>query len=439
MKKNKILFYLLIFLLFLLSFVSLNNFIMDNYWNYGFSYNIANDLIPYRDFNMVLFPLFPLLCALVMKIFGSKLIIYYLFCSLIATLIIYFVKKLNGGRSITLAVIYFLLLFEVGGYNILTVLLFFILLYLEHYQKSDYLIGLILSFLLLTNQKMIVLLIPTIISCDYKKILKRLMTFLVPIQILLMYLFFNNALACFIDYTILGLFDFGHKNFIISLYFIIELLIIVYFIYKYLKTKDNLALYCLCFQIISIPIFDSYHLVLSLIPFSYYAFKNIDSVKIVNIMFIFFILLTNFAKGYYFLKDYRQLKINLDSSSNYFLTFSYKNLDSVSDTLYKYYCSYPDKTVYYFIGNSYYYKLSHKITIDKYDLLLYGNNGYNGNEKLINRLKQEKDAIAIVEDLDAREENAFDQFNFDFIHYVEDNYKRIDRIGIYFNIYEIKN
>ena len=107
--------------------------------------------------------------------------------------------------------------------------------------------------------------------------------------------------------------------------------------------------------------------------------------------------------------------------------------------MYKYYCSYPDKTVYYFIGNSYYYKLSHKVAIDKYDLLLYGNNGYNGNEKLINRLKQEKDAIAIVEDLDAREENAFDQFNFDFIHYVEDNYKRIDRIGIYFNIYEIKN
>ena len=35
----------------------------DEIWNYGFSYNIASGLIPYKDFNMITTPLYSMLGA----------------------------------------------------------------------------------------------------------------------------------------------------------------------------------------------------------------------------------------------------------------------------------------------------------------------------------------------------------------------------------------
>ena len=47
----------------------------DELYNYGFSYNIINGLVPYKDFNMIIPPLFSYLYALIMNLFGTKLII----------------------------------------------------------------------------------------------------------------------------------------------------------------------------------------------------------------------------------------------------------------------------------------------------------------------------------------------------------------------------
>ena len=55
MKKNKNN-YIELIIIFILTFLFtiLNKVTYDEIWNYGFSYNIANGLMPYRDFNMVL-------------------------------------------------------------------------------------------------------------------------------------------------------------------------------------------------------------------------------------------------------------------------------------------------------------------------------------------------------------------------------------------------
>ena len=436
-KEKSLFFYLFLFFLFLLSFITINNFIMDNYWNYGFSYNIANGLIPYRDFNMVLFPLFPLLCALVMKIFGSKLIIYYIVSSLIATLTISFIKKLNGGKSLILLIIYFFLLFQTGGYNLLSILLFFIILYLELTKKNDYLIGLVLSLIVLNNQKMLVLLLPTMLLKDYKRILKRLMIFIIPFQLLLLYLSFNNALYSFFDYTIFGLFDFGNKNGHMTIWFVLELLIIFYLLYKYLKTKDISSLYCLCFQIIVFPIFDPYHFVLGLIPFSFYVFSGVGNIKKLNILFLFLILF-NFTFKTIQLFDNDSISFNTNINHNFFLTTSSQNLNSGSEMLYKFYKEHNSENIHFFTGESYYYKLDHKLKIDSYDLLLDGNNGYNGHKKIMNMLKSEKDALFIIYD-EPNRDTLYDQFDCQLIDYIMDNYEQVTYLGNNFYVYRIVN
>ena len=65
----------------------------DEIWNYGFAYNIATGLIPYKDFNMIITPLFPILGAIFLSIFGKNLIVYHIFNALICTTIFSFIKK----------------------------------------------------------------------------------------------------------------------------------------------------------------------------------------------------------------------------------------------------------------------------------------------------------------------------------------------------------
>ena len=45
---------------------------MDEIWGFGFSYNLANGLILYSDYNMVIGPFFPTVNGLLLFIFGKK-------------------------------------------------------------------------------------------------------------------------------------------------------------------------------------------------------------------------------------------------------------------------------------------------------------------------------------------------------------------------------
>ena len=68
-KIKHIFFFILLFILFLvwnLLFIPVN---LDEIWNYGFTHNIYSGLVPYKDFNMVLTPLFPMIMALPFYIF----------------------------------------------------------------------------------------------------------------------------------------------------------------------------------------------------------------------------------------------------------------------------------------------------------------------------------------------------------------------------------
>ena len=93
-KINKLLFGLLIFLS-IFSTVILNELMsLDEIWNYSFARNIANGLIPYKDFNIIVTPLISIICGVILKITTNELIIMRIIASVLCSFIIYIVHKL---------------------------------------------------------------------------------------------------------------------------------------------------------------------------------------------------------------------------------------------------------------------------------------------------------------------------------------------------------
>ena len=74
---------------------------MDEIWNYTFANNIANGLLPYRDFNMLQTPLSAIIPGLVMKVTGSHLLITRIMGAAlhagIATVMYRISRRLGGG------------------------------------------------------------------------------------------------------------------------------------------------------------------------------------------------------------------------------------------------------------------------------------------------------------------------------------------------------
>lgn len=435
--KN-MLFYSFIFLIFFLNFSILDNFSGDNYFNYGFAYNVANGLVPYRDFNMVLFPFSTFLIAFFMRMFGTKLIIYYVISSLFGTLIIYILNKLE--KSVSLIVLVFLLIYATGGYNYLMLLLFFVLLYLESKNANDYLIGFVLGVLIMTKQTTATLIIPTLFIKNKRQILKRIIGMIIPFQFLLWYLLRNNALYYFMDYTVFGLFDFGNSNSNIGVFCYAVLGISIYLLYKYIKTKDKEILYCLCFQIVAVPIFDMYHTSLALIAFVYYSCRSSGKMlKITNITITTLIIFLLISRANNLFKTHNYY-LDTDYNSNYYLTLKSNNLDILSDKIFKYYYSKIDSyDVYFVYFDMYYFKLKENIQINKFDLLLTGNSGYDGNNKIKKKIQEmDSNTIFIIYEIEDKGKS-YDQTNYEIIEFISNNYQKIDNIVANFNAYLIVN
>lgn len=438
LKKKNLFFYLVLFFLFLYNFAVLKSFAGDNYFNYGFAYNIVNGLIPYRDFNMVLFPFVPFLNALILKMFGSKMIIYYLFNSLIYVLIVCLADKLSKGVNIL--IIFMLFICGIGGYNALSILLVLLLMYLEKKEKSDYLIGLITGVSIMTNQKLILLLLPIFYKKNFNSIFKRVIGIIIPFQILSIYLYNTNSLTYFIDYTILGLFDFGNDNLNFTFWIVLFFIVLLLILYRFYKTKNKLWLYCLIFSLLAFPIFDQYHVVSASIPFIVLFYSNkhriYDYIKclcnIYIITSIIFITIVIIDDETYFL--------NRDTNNNCYLTISSREFDDTFDKVLNYYNNNIDKydNIYFLYVDAYYFKIKENIKINKFDLISLGNNGYDGNNKLKKEIRKLDKSLFIVYNR-RRINDPLDQNNYEIISYVEDNYPKIDYIDKYLDVYLVDN
>ncbi len=439
--------------LFILFFLCLQffyvNFSADQMYNYGFSYAISMGEVPYRDFNMIIPPVGAFVYSIPFLLFGSNIIIFNLYQALLLCVLFFFLFKLFKEKTwiiliilmLTLPIPFIHVLFQ--GYNFLLILEFVILMYLEKEKENDYLIGILLGFFCLTKQTVGVLMcIPSILYLfkDYKKALKRFLGFLVPCFIFLIYLLLTNSFFEFWDLCLFGMFDFTNENSSFSrilsdfnfYLFILEIVFLFILIFKNRKnSKYRLNLiYLLLFSSIAIPLFDYIHV-------SYFSFilmfYFVDLLKIKHKNLAFSSCLFSFSYALiWFLFIFNFKMPNIVRLNNYGYTImpknNYKEITAVSDYIKE------NKNSIILSDRAYLIKFVSKEKLNYFDLLNYGNHGYNGTEKLINMLKGEKDKFILINMEDYERVDVGQQTNKIVMKYVIDNYKEVGQVDVY-NIY----
>lgn len=363
---------------------------LDEIWNYGFSYNILNGQVPYRDFNMVLTPLFSFIMTLPLAIFGNNILVFNIFNIFILLLCTFLLYKLVK-KNFLLCVSFFLIPFYVvfPSYNVFLLFLFILLIYLEKNKHNDYLIGFVLGCLILTKQSVgCMVLLPGLFYYykDKKKLISRIIGCLIPCGIFLIYLLITKSFFQFLDLCLFGLLDFAKDNsFGIGnglFIFIVILIITVIFIIK--DTKNIYNYYALMFYSISIPIFDLYHLQFQIIVFILLCLLNYSKEIFVNafVIFIFSIIVStgfNVVTSYNNLMPFRypnkirHFEYRLISDSTISFTNEVNNFISKNK----------NSKIYFLDNYGYYFRIINDEKIDFLDLVNLGNWGYNGRKKII--------------------------------------------------------
>ena len=366
----------------------------DHIVDFTHTYSIANGLSIYKDFNIVIGPVYPMLMALFLVVFGKNLIVFNTINSLIVVCIYYLIKK-NNKHTFSLFILLSFCIVLFAKYNTFILLLFYILYFLElrDFKYKDYIIGIVLSLIIFTKISVgICLIIPTIILY-YKKprvILKRLLTIFIISSLFLLLMHILGVLPDFINYTVLGLFDFAdislstYKTALLIIMLIILLLGMIFLIKAF--KKDKFACYYFFFFSMALPSFDFNHTMLAIVPTIIYFVdsKRISKrIRIVcySIFAIFYISLIINSSS-----NIDLLKIDCENkycSQNYIFNYSFDNVHKINEELKK---EYSDYTIYYFNLDAYFYKLDLHENINKYDFIWNGNMGFNGSDKYIKEI-----------------------------------------------------
>lgn len=449
MRENKKLIfqYVFLFLFFFFSLVFFFNVSRgDTYVNFGFSYAIARGEVPYLDFNMVIPPFSPWFYSIFL-LFSKSILVYYAGQALLLTILFSFLFKLLGKKAWIYLTLIFMpfpismntILFP--GYNFLLLFLLVIVIYCEKERKSDYLIGFLLGLLFLTKQTvggLLFLVSFYYLFQDYKKVLKRIIGFLIPTMFSFFVLLIEGCFQEFLDLCFLGLFDFGNSNFNFDLFylivFVLGLILVIIRIVK--KPKDISNYYVLLFASCVFPIIDYYHVSLFLGLLFLLILLDLPDIK--QSIAVYCVLLAStfavlwFIFSFLIFKDiklvnYHNFELSLVSEDYY---NSVKKLDQYLESL--------DKPIIYLLkGNeNYFFKIKSSLDITYFDLPNYGNYGYHGTDKLVHKLKEIKNSYIVIDSSVSYDKSVFQQYIKEAAQYVIQYGKLVKKIGVY-AVYEI--
>ena len=93
--------YLLYFIFFLLCLLLFQNNNLDNMWNYGMAHAIRIGEVPYKDFNIISTPLYPIVMSLGLFIKDSYLV-YLIEQSILCTILVFFLEKIMDKKYLIL-------------------------------------------------------------------------------------------------------------------------------------------------------------------------------------------------------------------------------------------------------------------------------------------------------------------------------------------------
>ena len=382
----------------------------------------------YKDFNMVISPLYPTVTGILMCILGKNMVSFTVINTFYVLLIVYIVYKIDP--KIYLLAAPFILISCIANYNTFCILLTLLLIYLEKEKKNDYLIGFVIGLAFLTKINVgFLLAIPSLYYFKhFKKLYQRFVGFCIPNIITVIIFILLKNLKNYISYVFLGILDFASNNFQFSPMTYVIPLILIFLIYAFIKEKNIVYLYAIFFMGIIYPVMNEMHVIIATAPaivmimykFSYYVYK----LRYISFLFIAIPLLGNINN--YCNTDYshdnklfkfRPIQSEYIKNENDLINHFQNNFDNVCFILY----------------DNYLYKLMLDIPIDKYDVILYGNLGYKGTEKMINHLKSLGDDYSFV--VDVKITGA--QFNYEILNYIRNNYD-IDTLFGNFYIYKKK-
>ena len=442
--NNKRLIFIFFFAFCIYEFISFHSNNGDPIAMYSFSHAIKNGEIPYKDFNIISTPLYTFIMSIGLFVFDNY-IVFIFEQSILVTILFYFIFKILDKKAWIF--LFGICLFSYFGvlptYNFLCFLFLVIIYYLEkEYPDKDFLIGLMLGFAILSKHTVGLLLCLCMVIVhfkDYKKIFRRISGIAIPCIIFLIYLIVTKSLYQFINLSFLGLFDFGSKNsnlagkwFIASLILIIIMFCIII---KHPKAKYNY--YLLCSYFFAYPLYDINHFSLlnNCFMILVLGYLNIKNAKYNNYIVKFAIVMCFVYSVYFFacilsygnvtfFKDFNHYQFYLGFKSDY--DYDYK-VNKILD-------KYKDKNMIILSGYTMFYDVIRDRKINYYDVLLYGNHGYNGTEYMIDKINKEKDVYIIVDARRYEIANKYSQYNKEIVKYVMKNYTKIDSKGI-FNIY----
>lgn len=272
---------------------------LDEIWNYNFAHEIVRGLIPYKDINMVITPLFPYLIAGLLKIFGDELIVFRVIEALLMTSIFFITYKILSkiqGKKLY-SIISVLLIIELYkdyialDYNFLCLFFVLIIILIEINQidknnndtilnkktdksnsdvalnkqvgpsnekiildkKIEILIGVLAALTICTKQtigifiSLVSMIEPFLINCNNnnrKSALKRsLLRLLGIISVCILFaicLILTKSFNDFINYAVLGIKTFnnylGYENVLGSEHFYIRLIAAIFPVYFVVST-----------------------------------------------------------------------------------------------------------------------------------------------------------------------------------------------------------
>ena len=451
----------------------------DELWNFSNIYKMMNGYEIYKDLNVIITPLFFYIGKIIFGILGSNYFVARTYNTIICIMFFYLIYKifrtlgLKRYRSIFYLIAIYIASFYyiiVGlNYNSLAIDFWLIGLLLILKQKTNWMQGIVIFLIFMTKQNMgIYYTIGYIIYqfIQYKNIRKTIKAIL-PSGLIAIGLFgiyciclcANQNLYNFINYTFLGIAEFGTKNLAYdgSIYILITIVLIYPIIIWMLKSKDfsidsavkekgytliSLAAPAL---LIAYPLMNKYHVILAIIPsvitFIYIFEKNfleeVTSNKIItNIIKTIIVIYTI---GIIVLCCYTNISyyIHMKNYDYYEVYYGAVVTEEMRQEI--------DEIVNYITENenegkkvivlSYYADLYMNIlgkNNGKMDLPFYGNLGKEGEDGLIREIDELKNTNLLI----LKEEDTVFQESEKVREHIMNTYEQIGEIGRFF-IYKV--
>ncbi len=474
-----ILFFILIFVFYAINCGFGNAMRIDDIWNFHMIQKINSGLIPYTEVPMIVTPLFHYIGVLFFKLFGETFFSFFVYGAITDSLIfmisIEIVMKLTKNKSIialsTVAIFFFINELSCTSYNMLSLLFVLCIVLLEikdidkHNDNYDYLIGMMFGLCFLckhTNAFFFVIAFALFLirngiknKNSYKDILfkfGRIICGGLPVIILfVIYLLFNNNFIDFCDMCIGGVAEFGEKNFQFLGIFIsfLAFLYISVFYYLYRRKHNEVVSSFLWYFIIAstflaFPIFNIYHLLLSFYLYIFGAVYFLDRLLYENDFFGKFVIraLQLFAAVYVvfyctnepslFVDSIikRGFKQNVSNTAfdvySYMLNFDIAKLNQINK-VHEYMIEKEEQgyNVYILSSNASLYEIPyHIVNRNKFDMILNGNMGYNGTERMIEQIKNIENPIFLKSDY-----SSFYQESKEVDDFIKEHYTIVDSFG----------